>query len=299
MIRARADLLTREFEALFHRFVEIVKSHPLAIGAAVLAVVLLAVWAGRSTPAPAPSSGAPAVDTSAAGANAQLAAVQAQSSAALSAHAMDTQVAQAGIDAQLQAAKDTNATQLALATVSNQTAYHVADLQTQVALHNADVTKDVSLAGIGGQVQATQVAVGGNVAINQAQMDALKAQSADALNAHLSDNMSATMKDSAVLGTIGADYQTYLGRAPDAAGLAYWSEQVNTGKISLGNLASAFAASPEHNAYDTALHAIQTDPAHGAQVAGATSATNSYVPGVSLDLPGTATITPLPQLLTV
>ena len=41
-------------------------------------------------------------------------------------------------------------------------------------------------------------------------------------------------------------YQNVLGRAPDAAGLAFWTGQLNTAQLTRGQMMLQFTVSPEH-----------------------------------------------------
>lgn len=45
--------------------------------------------------------------------------------------------------------------------------------------------------------------------------------------------------------TISAYYQSILGRTPDAAGLDYWTMQVDQGNASLAQVATGFSLSTE------------------------------------------------------
>jgi phage-related minor tail protein len=60
----------------------------------------------------------------------------------------------------------------------------------------------------------------------------------------------------AATSAVGQAYHSALGRAPDAAGLAYWQQQAASG-VSIGSITSAIASSPEatiQGMYQTMLH---------------------------------------------
>lgn len=49
-----------------------------------------------------------------------------------------------------------------------------------------------------------------------------------------------------VSGIVRGFYEDTLGRVPDAQGLAYWTDQIRSGRLSVARVAASFYASPEH-----------------------------------------------------
>ena len=71
-------------------------------------------------------------------------------------------------------------------------------------------------------------------------------------------------------------YRDSLGRAPDEAGAAYWSDMLSTGQISPDQLTSIFAASPEGLQYAGQTPATQTTTAASTGATGANGTTPDY-----------------------
>jgi Domain of unknown function (DUF4214) len=228
------NFLTRAWDAI--------KPHPYLIGLGVfgLGLLLLFLFRSSSSSSSAVSQGGTIDPT--AYAQAQLA-----SQAALNQQATQLQIAQAQIGgaesiANLEA-------QAGAGTIAAQESIDLAAILAGSGIQSQSIAAatTLGLAGISGQIDLANIAATAQATQTQDLLNVISNQTS-AQYSYLNNQLLSTQiqqQQSAVVNTVEQDYESYLGRTAEPAGLSYWTSQITGGQATASQVASDIANSPE------------------------------------------------------
>lgn len=265
------------------RFFAIVKEHPYAIAGAVGVIVLFMVMRSSSSSTAAaattPTTGVPAsVDPNIAAQDSTALAVNAaNNSAAVSVANAQTDAANLQTQAAVTINSQNDTAAVAANDSNNAASVSIATLQNNLGIAQTQAALSINNTNAATNLAATQ----NNNATSVALQDLQTTQNiflgaggpAPIANGGTSSGGTAPPASNQTLGqAITADYTTFLGRAPDAAGMAYWMGQAASG-MSLGQISQAFATSGE--SYTNALTGNYPSIAGGGATIGSVSNLNT------------------------